>query len=123
MIKSYQEIFHKGLYINRYSIVTLESSFYIFGGWKGISSDVIASFSTVTKQWRKLGYLNKARYGQGVIIQQGDFIIVGGWSESLGTERCSVNGDSMQCATVEPKLEGYYYYPEMMLVPGNFCQT
>ena len=112
---TYKEIFHPGSYILDYSIVALETSFYIFGGdW----SNVIASFSTTSMEWRKLGYLNKARNGHGVIIHQGEFIIVGGYAD---TERCILNGDSVQCSTVDPELEGYYYYPEMMSVPENFC--
>ena len=71
-------------------------------------------------EWRKLGYLNKARHAHGVIIHQEEFIIVGGIG-TLGTERCILNGDSVQCSTVDPQLEGYFGYPEMMSIHENFC--
>ena len=129
-------IFHSALFINEYSIVALNSSFYIFGGYKskisfygmtrGIYSSVIASFSTTTKRWEKLGYLNEARTVHGVIVHQGEFIIVGGYNENiryLSTERCILSDDLVQCSTAGPKLQGYSYYPEMMLVSENFCSS
>ena len=118
------KIFHQGSYIFQYSMVALETSFYVFGGWKGWPSSVIASFSTATMQGRKLGHLKEARSGHGVIIYQGEFMIVGGYNDfigPLGTERCILNGDSVQCSTVDPQLEGYHIYPEMMSVSENFC--
>ena len=104
----------------------------IFGGftnesWVGFNiSNVIASFDTTTKQWNKLGELNQARYGHGVILHQGQFIVAGGWGFILfvnerGTERCTLKGDSIQCKTVDPELEDYKFYPEMISVRENFC--
>lgn len=127
-----KEIPHLGSYISYYSIVAFNSSFYFFGGWRGsyhlgspaCNSYVIASFSTNTKQWKRIGFLNNARNSHGVMIDQGEFIIVGGYNEKiglLGTERCSLIGDSMKCTTVDPGLEGYYYTPELMSVSENFC--
>ena len=109
--------------------------FYVFGGLKGESRflglqfiqrnlNVIASFSTATMQWKKLGYLNEARNGHGVIFHRGEFIIVGGYDSdirSLSTERCILNVFSVQCSTVDPKFEGFYLYPEMMSISENFC--
>ena len=65
--------------------------------------------------------------GHGVIIHQGQFIVVGGnnglkgLETGFGTESCILKGDSIQCTTVGPELENYYWYPEMMPVPENFC--
>ena len=101
----------------------MKSSFIIFGGYDGSWTDDtkrIAAFDTTSKQWKRLGQLNQARRGHGVILHQGQFIVVGG-KYPLGTERCILNGDSIQCTTVDPELENYKYYPEMMSVPGNFC--
>ena len=75
-------IFRQGSYIIRYSIVAMREAFYIFGGDSGPSdntpSNTIATFSTMTKKWEKLGELNQARYANGVFIHQGDFIVAVG---------------------------------------------
>ena len=83
-------------------------------------TNTIASFSTVTKEWKKLGELNQARYAHGVFIQQGDFIVVGGWG-TFRTERCTLNEEAIRCTLIDPKLSEYCYYPEMMSVEPNFC--
>ena len=119
------EIFCQGSYIQRYPIVAIEDTFYLFGGDSGPSeftpSNTIAAFSTVTKEWKKLGELNQARYGHGVFIQQGNFIVVGGLEEDFRTERCTLNEEAIRCTLIDPELNGYYYYPEMMFVEPNFC--
>ena len=123
MVKTLQEIFRQASYLFDYSIVAMDSSFFIFGGYYNYNGlNTIASFDTNRKQWKKLGQLNQARRGHGVIIQEGQFLVVGGGQlRSFGTERCQLNDRSIQCTTVEPKLSGYYYYPELMSVPANFC--
>ena len=118
------KVFRQGSYIQRYPIVAMEDTFYIFGGDSGPSnetpSNTIAAFSTVTKEWKKLGELNQARLGHGVFIQQGDFIVVGGW-ENLRTEHCTLNQDAIRCTLINPELDYYYYYPEMMAVNPDYC--
>ena len=103
----------------------MADTFYIFGGDSGpdiyTASNKIAAFSTVTKEWKKLGELNQARYAHGVFIQQGDFIVVGGNNKNLRTERCTLNEDAIRCTFVDPELDRYAYYPEMMSVEPNFC--
>ena len=87
-------------------------------------SNIIARFETSTRQWKKLGELNEARLGHGVIAQKGEFIVVGGdgiIDEGTKTERCSLSDDSIQCTSVDPELYDYFFYPEMMLVPENYC--
>ena len=102
-------------------IVAFGSSFYLFGGYDGGSIKTIAGFDTNTKQWKKLGYLNQGRRGHGLIVHQGQFIVVGGYKGSLATERCILKGDSIQCTTDGPELDDYYFYPELMSVPENYC--
>ena len=103
----------------------MADTFYIFGGDSGpdiyTASNKIAAFSTVTKEWKKLGELNQARYGHGVFIQQGDFIVVGGWG-IFRTERCTLNQDAIRCTLIDPELEDYGFYPEMMSVMPNYCE-
>ena len=87
----------------------------------GNDLNVIAAFDTNTKQWKKLGKLNQARHGHSVTIHQGKFIVVGGEYEPYGTESCTLKSDSVQCKIVDPELENYFYYPEMISVSENFC--
>ena len=82
---------------------------------------MIARFETSTKQWQKLGELNQARHGHGVIIHQGEFVVVGGGVGTKKTESCALNGDSIQCVAVEPRLNLHDTYPEVMSVPESFC--
>ena len=115
-------------FVNYYSIVALKNSFYIFGGEVGplifTATNEIARFSTVTKQWKKLGMMNSYRYGHGVYVQRDEFVVLGGADSSFspaGTERCKLNGDSINCTTVDPKLNMYIYYPETARVPADYC--
>ena len=56
-----------------------------------------------------------------VLRPQGKFVIVGGGVGTKETESCTLNGDSIQCATVNPKLNLHDTYPEIMSVSENFC--
>lgn len=102
----------------------MEDSFYLFGGWIGepdVTTNVIAAFDTTKKQWNKVGELNQARRGHGVIIQEGSFVVVGGLGKVGETERCSFHNESIECQIVGPNLRDYSDFPEMMKVPENFC--
>ena len=94
--------------------------FYIFE-----DNGVIAAFNTVTKEWKKSGELNQAHYGHGVIESQGEFIVIGRSKiTSYGTvhvEQCTLNNKSIQCKLVEPELKSNWLYPELMLVPSDYC--
>ena len=95
-----------------------------------ISIKTIAAFSTVTKEWKKYGELNYARYGHGVFVHQGEFIVVGGehyggsddHATKLSTERCTLVEDSIECKAVDPVFNNYFSYPEMIRVPYDYCQ-
>lgn len=116
-------IFFEASTINRYAIVTSGSSFYVFGGFHAATGQsTIASFDTISKEWKKVGDLNQARYGHGVLIQQDYFIVVGGLDGYLSTERCYFVDDSVECVTVEPVVNFYAYYPELTSVDENYCQ-
>ena len=108
-----------------YSIVAVEKKFIIFGGkssvYDGLQS-TIARFDPIENSWTKLGDLKGARYGQGVIQIDNEFIVVGGhgygtWDEP--TESCKLNGQLMICTIREPYLEDFSLYPELMLIPYN----
>lgn len=67
--------------------------------------------------------MNQGRWGHGVIVHQGQFIVVGGYSGPLRTERCELKDESIQCKTVDPELSNYRYYPEMMSVTKYCYET
>ena len=60
------------------------------------------------------------------LLQANHFYIVGGRSYSgseVGTEQCTlVNYSNVVCMTLDPQLDTYSYYPEMMIVDENYCQ-
>ena len=142
----YDIISKQGEYIIDYSIVALDHTFFIFGGDAGdldfdtpmlkaqyAATNTIAAFSTITKQWKKIGKLNNARYSHGVFLQKGAFVIFGGvhgedkeesYSGPIATERCILNGYTMyiECEDIGPyDVEGYVG-PEMMAVHADYCK-
>ena len=80
----------------------------------------IARFDPVENSWLKLGNLNIARYGLGVIQVHNELIVVGG-NQDCGqdepTESCKLNQQSIICTTREPQLSNFLLYPELMLIP------
>ena len=120
--------------IQSYSVVALQNTFYIFGGQISHPNEAnknlmktIAAFSTITIQWKKVGELNFIRHGHGVIIHQGEFVVIGGWNyavddRKLKTERCTLTDDLIECTAVDPVLDNYVNYPEMIRVPYDYCQ-
>lgn len=126
--KSEKGIFLEGPSITNQPVVALENTFYIFGGKIGDGgTKTIAAFSTITKQWKKSGELHYARYGHGVFIQKGTFIVIGGLDIKTAelerkTERCTLIDESIQCTAIDPKLNSYFNYPEMIYVSDDYCQ-
>ena len=111
--------------------MTLRSTFYIFGGVAGPSSDsptrTIAAFSTKTKEWKKKGDLNQARWGHKVLVQKDVFITVGGVSpygteKPFGTERCEMQkDDTIRCTVVAPLLTNCMFYAGLIPVLDDYC--
>ena len=103
-------------------IVNREDDFYIFGGYVGSYSDKIVKFSTATENWTQVGSLSQARQGHGVIRTGGSFLVVGGSYGTFSTEKCHFDqADKMTCVTMEPALKDYVQYPELLLVPADYC--
>ena len=71
------EIFPQGDSIEDYALVPVKNTFIFFGGYP--FSKTIATFSTVTKQWKKIGELIPPRNGHGVFARKDDFIVVGSY--------------------------------------------
>ena len=79
-------------------------------------------------QWTEAGKMNQARYGHNVIHNGVFIMVIGGWSEDKGfngevqTERCSLINGSFSCFSQTPELKDYFSYPELFLVPDDFCK-
>ena len=114
-----------------FSIIAKKESFYIFGGRISDSINLedpssnlrntrtIAAFNTITRKWILIGKMQKARAGHGVILHDGDFLIIGGWRDACGFERCSLHRDSIRCYLVGGELKDCSIHPSMMLISEN----
>ena len=122
-------------------MVAVNDIVYIFGGRvvKGTyygRSDTIASFNTVSKQWKDMGRLDQKERGASVFVQNDKFIIVGGAKDPKEThhrslvERCTKNQDKIHCPEIHQPfpyqctIYGFeqYGYPEMIQIPDDYCQ-
>ena len=65
--------------------------------------------------------MNSARSGHNVIFDGAHFLVVGG-REKLKTEKCTLVKGQITCAEQNPELTDYFNYPELYLVPLNFCK-
>ena len=75
----------------------------------------------MTHVWSKAGYLNTSRKGHNVIFDGRHFLVIGGY-ETKKEERCTIVRDEMTCVEQAPELTDYAYYPELFLVPDDFCK-
>ena len=116
--------FRQGPCIADYAMIAIGDLFYILGGiteltasYEYTTSSTIATFSTTTREWKKVGELNKKRYGHLVLPLNGEIVVVGGGD----TERCIFDENSMiECTEVQPYLRAV---PEMMtLVSSDYCK-
>ena len=85
------------------------------------STEIVAAFNTLTRNWRKVGQLQEARHGLGVILNKGKFIVVGGSYGQSEIERCSFKDELIHCELVGAVLQDFVH-PEVMRVPFNYCQ-
>ena len=98
-------------------------AFFIFGGYSDSNKyeDTIARLDAETKTWSKAGSLKNGRYAHGAIFDGEKFIVVGGYNGgAVENEVCTLIGTSMSCEASANILDGYWYYPELFLVPENF---
>ena len=74
-----------------------------------------------TKTWSKMGDLNSGRHAHNVNFDGAHFLVVGGYG-TRKTERCTMANGQMTCIEQNPELTNYSYYPELYLVPIDFCK-
>ena len=96
--------------------------------WGKCGSDsvaTIAGLKSLDHSWRRYGDLQQARRGHGAIYSSGHFLVVGGFGfdETFITEKCTLDNGEITCTKQNPDLFGYWYTPELALVPHDFCKT
>ena len=116
-------------------IIYLNDGFFVFGGQStGDSNSANGVIKTIgylhaTKlKWSNVGEMKNARAGHNVIWDGFNLVVVGGNVHEFEymTERCNFvwgERELISCYKTEGKLKNYSSYPELVLVPKNFCRT
>ena len=117
--------FHDDIYNS--PVVYFDGAFIVFGGKSGSESvATIAGFfnSPGNGKWSNYGDLQQARRGHGAIYSSGYFLVVGGYGfdDTFITEKCWLDNEKMTCKWQYPDLFGYWYTPELALIPHDFCK-
>ena len=75
----------------------------------------------------KAGNLLSARIGHGAIFDGSTILVVGGKAAKgdgpFPTEKCNIVDKVMTCVQQSPELQEFAYYPELFLVPINYCKN
>ena len=109
-------------YIYRAPIVFIHGAFYVIGGYGAKNQNVIGKLDATTKIWSKSGELVQGRLGHNAIYEGSSILVVGGFYTHK-TEKCIFSNAQITCSEQDPELHEYYAYPELVLVPNNFCET
>ena len=83
---------------------------------------IIGRLDAVTNIWSNVGSLVTPRNGHNAIFTGAEILIVGG-NGKLKTEKCIESNGRWTCTEQNPVLEDYNLYPELMMVPDDFCKT
>ena len=105
-------------------IIYVDGAFFVIGGIDSASnySNNIGRLDEETLSWTKAGTLKSGRYGHNAVFDGSVILVVGGASTQQ-TEKCVISCSEVSCTTQSPELTLYVNYPELFLVPSNFCQT
>ena len=85
------------------------------------AGSMIARLDGVSYEWFSVGLLNQARDSHNVIYLSGHFLVVGGYSSSVKTEKCVYQQNKVICDLQAPLLSMYSENPELMIVPHDYC--
>ena len=94
----------------------------------GGQTDKSENDSTIGKldsnsNWSKAGELSTGRYGHAAIYDGNFMLVVGGWNNDYKTEKCAFSSGGITCTEQNPSLDYYSDYPELFLVPADFCKS
>ena len=122
-LNSYVNLSKVNSYIRRAPIVYVIDAFYVVGGYTDISYDD----STIGKldsnsNWSKAGELSTGRRGHAAIYD-GNFMLVVGGQGHHKTEKCAFSSSGITCTEQNPSLYYYTYYPELFMVPADYCKS
>lgn len=114
-------------YIDHAPIIHISGAFYLFGGHsEALRETTIGRFDLAFKRWSKSGNLETARSGHNVIYDNQYVIVVGGnpgLDAPVHSEKCAISIGRVACNSQAPELANYSYYPELFLVPADFCKN
>ena len=109
-------------YIAYAPVIYVDGAFYVIGGDGATDKNVIGRLDATTKTWSKSGELIDGRDGHNAIFDGSSILVVGG-DYDRKTEKCSFSEGQIICTEQDPELVYYYLYPELFLIPANFCKT
>ena len=94
----------------------------MFGGWADDKETLttIGRLEIKTREWTHAGSLVTGRIGHSAIYD-GQYVLIVGGSGTKKTEKCSILHEQVTCSSQSPELIYYAYYPEVFLVPEDFC--
>ena len=112
-------------YISQAPIVYVDGYFYIIGGYTDVNDydKTIGRLDATSMIWSKSGDLVKGRSGHNAVYDGSNLIVVGGINGQYKTEKCVISNGQVSCTAQNPTLENYLYYPELFLVPVDYCKT
>ena len=87
-----------------------------------VGGTTIGRFDATRRVWSKSGELINGRRSHNAIYDGSSLIVVGG-DGLYKTERCEISNGQATCTAQTPELDEYAFYPELFLVPINFCKT
>ena len=108
--------FHETIF--GFQILAYSDFFILFGGGSDgyiRITDVIAKFNPNSNKWSKMGNLQTQRFGLGVIKINEKFLVMGGLGEFF-SEECEIKNETIKCASREPIMRDFNFYPNMMIV-------
>ena len=110
-------------YINAAPIVHTREAFYVLGGMteKSEQGAQIGKLDA-NSVWSKVGDLNTGRHAHNVIFD-GMYALVVGGMYTRSTEKCSFTSNGISCTDQNPSLSDYAYYPELFMVPVDYCKS
>ena len=91
-------------YLAFYASIYFDKAYYIFGGMSTMTGGSggltnIGRLDAVRRTWSLAGQLNQGRRGHGVILDQGQFLVIGG-AGTFKTESCIPKGETVTCNQV-----------------------
>ena len=108
-------------FLARAPIIYVDGAFYVIGGLGATNQNVIGRLDATTKIWSKSGELVNGRYGHRAIFDGASILVVGG-EGTKKTENCAISKGQITCFEQDQELYNYNIYPELFLIPANFCR-